>query len=63
MPSLTRAEALTRAALLTVDAMEVDLDLDRGAGGVRLAHDDPVHLPHTGVERPSSRCGRASCTR
>ena len=30
MPSLTRAEALTRAALLTVDAMEVDLDLDRG---------------------------------
>ncbi|MGG5259043.1 aminopeptidase N [Phycicoccus avicenniae] len=31
MPSLTRAEAVTRAALLTVDAMEVDLDLDRGA--------------------------------
>ena len=31
MPSLTRAEATTRAALLTVDAMEVDLDLDRGA--------------------------------
>ena len=31
MPSLTRAEATARAALLTVDAMEVDLDLDRGA--------------------------------
>ncbi|MGL5816718.1 MAG: aminopeptidase N [Phycicoccus sp.] len=30
MPSLTRAEALARAALLTVDAMEVDLDLGRG---------------------------------
>ena len=30
MPSLTRAEATTRAALITVDAMEVDLDLDRG---------------------------------
>ncbi|HSO65897.1 MAG TPA: aminopeptidase N [Ornithinibacter sp.] len=30
MPSLTRAEATARAALLTVDAMEVDLDLDRG---------------------------------
>ena len=30
MPSLTRAEAVTRAALLTVDAMEVALDLDRG---------------------------------
>lgn len=31
MPSLTRAEATARAALLTVEAMEVDLDLDRGA--------------------------------
>ena len=31
MPSLTRAEATARAALLAVDAMEVDLDLDRGA--------------------------------
>ena len=31
MPSLTRAEATTRAALLAVDAVEVDLDLDRGA--------------------------------
>ncbi len=31
MPSLTRSEATTRAALVTVDAMEVDLDLDRGA--------------------------------
>ncbi|MFQ6172370.1 aminopeptidase N [Oryzobacter sp. R7] len=30
MPSLTRAEASARAALLTVEAMEVDLDLDRG---------------------------------
>ncbi|MGL5852287.1 MAG: aminopeptidase N, partial [Phycicoccus sp.] len=30
MPSLTRAEAQARAALLTVDAVEVDLDLDRG---------------------------------
>ncbi|WP_392543114.1 aminopeptidase N [Oryzobacter telluris] len=30
MPSLTRAEAATRAALLTVTAMEVDLDLDQG---------------------------------
>ena len=30
MPSLTRAEATARAALITVDAMEVDLDLDRG---------------------------------
>ena len=30
MPSLTRAEAVDRAALITVDAMEVDLDLDRG---------------------------------
>ncbi len=30
MASLTRAEAVARAALLTVDAMEVDLDLDRG---------------------------------
>ncbi|HMM96533.1 aminopeptidase N [Phycicoccus sp.] len=31
MPSLTRDEAVARAALLTVDAVEVDLDLDRGA--------------------------------
>ncbi len=31
MPSLTRTEATTRAALLAVDAVEVDLDLDRGA--------------------------------
>ena len=31
MPSLTRAEATSRAALIAVDAMEVDLDLDRGA--------------------------------
>jgi aminopeptidase N len=31
MPSLTRAEATTRAALITVDAMDVDLDLDRGS--------------------------------
>ncbi len=31
MPSLTRDEAVARAALLTVDALEVDLDLDRGA--------------------------------
>ena len=30
MPSLTRSEAVTRATRLTVDAMEVDLDLDRG---------------------------------
>ncbi|MBR7743239.1 aminopeptidase N [Phycicoccus sp. BSK3Z-2] len=30
MPSLTRDEAIARAALLTVDAVEVDLDLDRG---------------------------------
>jgi aminopeptidase N len=30
MPSLTRSEATARAALLTVEAMEVDLDLDRG---------------------------------
>jgi aminopeptidase N len=30
MPSLTRDEAVARAALVTVDAMEVDLDLDRG---------------------------------
>jgi aminopeptidase N len=30
MPSLTRAEATARAALLTVDAVAVDLDLDRG---------------------------------
>ncbi len=30
MRSLTRDEAVARAALLTVDAMEVDLDLDRG---------------------------------
>ncbi len=30
MPSLTRSEAVTRATLLTVDAMEVELDLDRG---------------------------------
>jgi aminopeptidase N len=30
MPSLTRAEALARAELLTVRSMEVDLDLDRG---------------------------------
>ena len=30
MPSLTRAEAIARAALLTVDAVDVDLDLDRG---------------------------------
>ena len=30
MPSLTRDEAVARAALLAVDAMEVDLDLDRG---------------------------------
>ncbi len=30
MPSLTRAEATARAALLTVTSMEVDLDLDRG---------------------------------
>ncbi|WP_404350151.1 aminopeptidase N [Phycicoccus jejuensis] len=31
MPSLTRDEAVARAALITVDAVEVDLDLDRGA--------------------------------
>ena len=31
MPSLTRAEAITRAALITVDAMTVDLDLDKGS--------------------------------
>ncbi|MBM6399843.1 aminopeptidase N [Phycicoccus sonneratiae] len=31
MPSLTRDEAVARAALLTVTAMDVDLDLDRGA--------------------------------
>jgi aminopeptidase N len=30
MPSLTRSEATARAALITVDAMEVDLDIDRG---------------------------------
>ena len=30
MPSLTRAEAIARATLLTVDAVTVDLDLDRG---------------------------------
>ena len=30
MPSLTRSEAVARATRLTVDAMEVDLDLDRG---------------------------------
>jgi aminopeptidase N len=30
MPSLTRSEALTRAARIAVDSMEVDLDLDRG---------------------------------
>ena len=30
MPSLTRDEAVARAALLTVDSVEVDLDLDRG---------------------------------
>ena len=30
MPSLTRDEALTRAALITVTGMEVHLDLDRG---------------------------------
>ncbi|WP_170070209.1 aminopeptidase N [Knoellia remsis] len=31
MPSLTRDEARQRAQLITVDRMEVDLDLDRGA--------------------------------
>ncbi|WP_353952790.1 aminopeptidase N [Knoellia sp. S7-12] len=31
MPSLTREEARQRALLITVDRMEVDLDLDRGA--------------------------------
>ena len=31
MPSLTRAEATARAALLTVDGVTVDLDLDQGA--------------------------------
>ncbi len=31
MPSLTRAEATARAALIAVDAVDVDLDLDRGA--------------------------------
>jgi aminopeptidase N len=30
MPSLTRAEAIARVQLVSVDAMEVDLDLDRG---------------------------------
>jgi aminopeptidase N len=30
MPSLTRDEAVARAALITVDAMDVELDLDRG---------------------------------
>ncbi|NHI19074.1 aminopeptidase N [Phycicoccus endophyticus] len=30
MPSLTHDEALSRAALVAVEAMEVDLDLDRG---------------------------------
>src|SRR5829696_517970 len=31
MPSLTRAEARTRAALLAVEGVDLDLDLDRGA--------------------------------
>ena len=31
MPSLTRAEATARAALIAVGAVDVDLDLDRGA--------------------------------
>ena len=31
MPSLTRAEARERSALITVMRMEVDLDLDKGA--------------------------------
>ena len=31
MPSLTRAEARERSALITVTRMEVDLDLDQGA--------------------------------
>ena len=36
MPSLTRSEALTRAARIAVDSMEVDLDLDRLRGEVAL---------------------------
>jgi aminopeptidase N len=31
VPSLTRDEAIARAALITVDAVDVDLDLDRGS--------------------------------
>ncbi len=41
MPSLTRAEAITRADLLTVTRMEVELDLDTGAehfGSVTRIH-------------------------
>ena len=62
MPSLTARRATARAALLTVDAMEVDLDLDRGPRS-SFAHDDPVHLPGARARRRSSTCARASCTR
>ncbi|QIM19991.1 aminopeptidase N [Phycicoccus sp. HDW14] len=47
MPSLTRDEAVARAALLTVDAMEVDLDLDRGPEefGSRTTVRFTAHVP------------------
>ena len=63
MPSLTRAEATTRAALITVDAMTVDLDLDRGSEvfgsrtTIRFTCADPG-----GVDVRRGACARP-CTR
>ena len=57
MPSLTRTEATARAALITVDAVERRPRPRPGGGAVRLAHDDPVHLPRPGgvdVRRPAA---------
>ena len=63
MPSLTRAEATARAALITVDAMAVDLDLDRGAEvfGSRTTIRFTCRRPRgIDLRRPA---GRAPCTR
>ncbi|WP_435202496.1 aminopeptidase N [Janibacter sp. GS2] len=46
MPSLTRDEAITRADLLSVTRMEVDLDLDQGVG--TFGSLTRIHLTATG---------------
>ena len=56
MPSLTRSEAVTRATRLTVDAMEVDLDLDRGTEvfGSRARIRFSCHEPTDDLRRGAS---------